>query len=199
MRRFPRQARARQTVEIIFEATARILERNGRAALSTNAIAERAGISIGTLYHYFQSKEAILVAMARREMESHRQAMAKAISEPRHGAAEPSVRAAVKALVAASGARMKARRIATETLIAQDLGHELARPVEEIARLLAASGNRFFPERTSPLSPASLFVLTRAVSGVVNAMVREESPFSGTRELEDALVDLISGFVDVAA
>jgi len=69
MRKNPSQARARDTIEVIFEATARILERAGRRGLSTNAIAELAGISIGSLYHYFPSKEAVLVAMARRELD----------------------------------------------------------------------------------------------------------------------------------
>src|SRR5262249_14524108 len=71
MRKNPSQARGRDTIEVIFEATARILERSGRRGLSTNAIAELAGISIGSLYHYFPSKEAVLVAMARRELEAH--------------------------------------------------------------------------------------------------------------------------------
>jgi AcrR family transcriptional regulator len=51
MRKIPSQARGRDTVEVIFEAATRLVERHGRARLSTNAIAERAGISIGTLYH----------------------------------------------------------------------------------------------------------------------------------------------------
>ena len=62
------QARARATMDTIFEATARIIERDGIAALNTNRIAERAGISIGTLYEYFPNKDAILIAMARRRL-----------------------------------------------------------------------------------------------------------------------------------
>jgi AcrR family transcriptional regulator len=64
-RRKPTQARARRTIETIFEATARIIERDGAKAVNTNLIAERAGIGIGTLYEYFPNKEAVLIAMAR--------------------------------------------------------------------------------------------------------------------------------------
>src|SRR5262245_64335397 len=67
-RRKPTQARARATMETIFEATARIIERDGIAALNTNRIAERAGVGIGTLYEYFPNKEAILIAMARQRL-----------------------------------------------------------------------------------------------------------------------------------
>ena len=67
-RRSPKQARSRATLEAILEAAAQILERHGPAGLTTNDVAERAGVSIGTLYQYFPDKTAILVATARREL-----------------------------------------------------------------------------------------------------------------------------------
>jgi len=67
-RRTPKQARSRATWEAIVEAASQILERGGAAALNTNAVAERAGVSIGTLYQYFADKRAILIAVARREL-----------------------------------------------------------------------------------------------------------------------------------
>jgi AcrR family transcriptional regulator len=67
-RRSPRQARSRAACEAIVEAAAQILERHGPEALNTNAVAERAGVSIGTLYQYFPDKQAILIAAARREL-----------------------------------------------------------------------------------------------------------------------------------
>jgi AcrR family transcriptional regulator len=67
-RRRPRQARSRATWEAIVEAAAQILERRGPAGFNTNEVAERAGVSIGTLYQYFADKHAILAAAARREL-----------------------------------------------------------------------------------------------------------------------------------
>jgi AcrR family transcriptional regulator len=66
-RKTPRQGRAIATCAAIIEAAARILEDEGPAALNTNRIAERAGVSIGTLYQYYPDKETILVALIRRE------------------------------------------------------------------------------------------------------------------------------------
>ena len=63
-RRMPQRTGSRATVEAIFQATARILSREGRAGLNTNRIAELAGVSIGTLYGYFPDKQAILLSMA---------------------------------------------------------------------------------------------------------------------------------------
>lgn len=66
-RKTPRQSRAIATCDAIVEATARILEELPTTALNTNRIAERAGVSVGTLYQYFPDKETILVALIRRE------------------------------------------------------------------------------------------------------------------------------------
>ena len=66
-RRNPRQARAQATCEAILEAASQILERDGAVGFNTNAVAERAGVSIGTLYQYFPDKTAILLAAAERE------------------------------------------------------------------------------------------------------------------------------------
>ena len=66
-RKPPTQSRAAETVNAVIEAAARILERNGFEGYTTNAIAERAGVSIGSLYQYFPGKEAVTVALIERE------------------------------------------------------------------------------------------------------------------------------------
>jgi AcrR family transcriptional regulator len=68
-RKTPRQARSQSTVEAIVEAAARILEREGHGGFSTNAVAETAGVSIGSLYQYFPRKEALVGALIAREKE----------------------------------------------------------------------------------------------------------------------------------
>jgi AcrR family transcriptional regulator len=67
-RRKPRQARSRATWEAIVEAAAQILERDSAEGFTTGSVAERAGVSIGTLYQYFPDKQAILAAAAKREL-----------------------------------------------------------------------------------------------------------------------------------
>jgi AcrR family transcriptional regulator len=66
-RKQPRQARAQHTVGAIIEAAARILEEQGHGGFTTNAVAEMAGASIGTLYQYFPDKDALLGALIARE------------------------------------------------------------------------------------------------------------------------------------
>ncbi len=67
-RKSAKQERAQLTVEAILEAASQVFERYGYAHATTNRIAERAGVSIGSLYQYFPNKDAILVALARRHL-----------------------------------------------------------------------------------------------------------------------------------
>ncbi len=62
-RKLPRQERARETVDVILEATARTLVRAGYDRTSTNRVALEAGVSIGSLYQYFPNKEALVAAL----------------------------------------------------------------------------------------------------------------------------------------
>lgn len=66
-RKKPTQQRSMATVDSIIEAAARILESQGRAALTTNSVARQAGISIGSLYQYFPNKVSIIRALIDRE------------------------------------------------------------------------------------------------------------------------------------
>src|SRR5262249_56510556 len=64
--RRPGQSRSQATCEALVEACARLLPRLGYAGLTTNHIAERAGVSIGSLYEYFPGKDAIVAQVAER-------------------------------------------------------------------------------------------------------------------------------------
>lgn len=66
-RKAPKQSRSAYTVDVILEGAAHILESAGMEEYTTNRIAERAGVSIGSLYQYFPSKDAVTIALIDRE------------------------------------------------------------------------------------------------------------------------------------
>ena len=66
-RKAPSQPRSAHTVEVMLEGAAHILEQHGLDGYTTNAIAARAGVSIGSLYQYFPTKDAVTVALIERE------------------------------------------------------------------------------------------------------------------------------------
>jgi AcrR family transcriptional regulator len=67
-RRKPTQTRARLTVDAILDAVVRLLKRDGHKAITTNRIAEVAGVSIGSVYQYFPNKRAIFIALHERHI-----------------------------------------------------------------------------------------------------------------------------------
>jgi AcrR family transcriptional regulator len=95
------QKRSHLTVAALLEATARILVREGFGKASTNRIAEVAGVSVGSLYQYFPSKEALVAALIDRHNQKIRQAiqgeLAEAVNLPVQHAVQKLVAVAVKA------------------------------------------------------------------------------------------------------
>jgi AcrR family transcriptional regulator len=67
-RKKPQQQRSRVTIDTIFEATIQVLLANGLDSITTIQIAERAGVSIGSLYQYFPNKRALLAAVVKRHV-----------------------------------------------------------------------------------------------------------------------------------
>jgi AcrR family transcriptional regulator len=67
-RKKPQQRRSRVTIDTIFEATIQVLLANGLDRITTVQIADRAGVSIGSLYQYFPNKSALLAAVVKRHV-----------------------------------------------------------------------------------------------------------------------------------
>jgi AcrR family transcriptional regulator len=190
-RRKPRQERSAATVAAIFEATARILHTRGGAALNTNAIADLAGISIGTLYQYFPDKKAILIALARQELATASRAALASVESKSDHAATDRVRAAVRAVLRAFGGSQRTRKILMETLIANGLSNELANPVEMVAQAIMARQTMDGDDRARTMTPLRVFVITRAVIGAIRAAAMEQSRWLNTQAFEDELVELV--------
>ncbi|CAN5794120.1 TetR/AcrR family transcriptional regulator [soil metagenome] len=187
-RRIPRQARAAETVALILEATAQILEAGGLAAFTTNAVAERAGVSIGTLYQYFGNKNAILLALAQREMEATLAKVARAGEAERSLGMEGRVRATVRAIIEAFGGRVRARKAVVQAILAQGTGIEVMAPV---AAFIAQQPQRLMPALTAE----QLFVLSRSLMATIRAAVLEEQPFLRSRGFEDEVVRMITAYL----
>lgn len=95
------QERSRSTVDALVEATARILVKEGFDKASTNRIAEVAGVSVGSLYQYFPSKEALVAAVIERHqqqiMQTVRGELTEFLTRPVEQAIRQLVAVAVKA------------------------------------------------------------------------------------------------------
>ena len=192
-RRIPRQARSGETVALILEATAQVLETGGLPAFTTNAVAERAGVSIGTLYQYFADKNEILLALARQQMAIGLADIGRALQgDP---SVEGRVRAMVQAMVNAFGGRHRARKAVTQAILAQGLGIEMMDP---IVAFISAARTQTGPgpqPLIAALSPEQVFVMSRALMATIRHAVMEEQPFLRSRAFEDEIVRLVVAYL----
>jgi len=185
-RRSPRQARASETVAAILEAAAQILEAGGFEAFTTNAVAERAGVSIGTLYQYFANKKALLLALAKQEIES---TLAKLRRPEATQSPEDRVRYTVRAIINAFRGRLRVRKAVVEAILASGTGIEMMPPV---AAFIAHHPRTLIPA----LTDEQVFVLSRALMGTIRSAVLEQQPFFRSRAFEDELLRLGASYLN---
>jgi AcrR family transcriptional regulator len=192
--RKPRQDRARLKVELMLEAAMRLIDKGGFAALTTNAVAELAGVSIGTLYQYFPNKDAILDALSDHEMAAMSQRVIAAVAEPANTTPRERVTAIVGASTSAYEERRQVQRLLIERSLAQG-ARRVAPLLAQLMELLTAAERPAGAIVSEPMHPADAFVLTNAFTGVIRAMIlRVESGDPSDAEIEDALARLVLGF-----
>jgi AcrR family transcriptional regulator len=108
------QARSRATVDALIEATARILVREGFDKASTNRIATEAGVSVGSLYQYYPSKEALVAAVIKRHNDDLMAVVRAALADVEALPIEIGARRLVGAAIAAHRVDPKLHRVVAE-------------------------------------------------------------------------------------
>jgi AcrR family transcriptional regulator len=103
-RRRPQQGRAHQTVQAILEAVVRVLKRDGLSAVTTNRIAQVAGVSIGSVYQYFPDKAAIFAELHHRHVEDIDRLVERTLVEHAASPLDVLIRAMMDAMVEAHAA-----------------------------------------------------------------------------------------------
>src|SRR6201988_5483385 len=98
-RKTPVQARAAVTVESICEATIQVLLTHGADRLTTTRVADRAGVSVGTLYQYYPNKRSLLFAVFEDHLDKVTRAVEVACEDARHKPMSEMIRQVVEAYV----------------------------------------------------------------------------------------------------
>src|ERR1700689_968582 len=107
----PGQAPSKETVNVILEASARILESEGLRGFNTNAVAAKAGVSVGSLYQYFPNKDAILLALIHSFEDGTKDAILQAMRSGKGRSLKPCLRLFVRALVVMHYRRPRLNRL----------------------------------------------------------------------------------------
>jgi AcrR family transcriptional regulator len=194
-RRTPQQVRSFQKVELMLEAAIQLLEQGDVSSLTTNAVAAKAGISIGTLYQYFDDKQALLDALVQRELGAMSEAVLDATKgAPASAAPGDQIRRIVRSVVGAYGGRSRVHRRLIEHALTRTSGSRLSPLYAQLTEKLSAKGVAGPGGAPQRLSRAQAFVLTHAIAGVLRTLAASDNP-PPLREIEDALVQLAMAYL----
>ncbi len=195
-RRQPKQARSQQTIQTLFQAATQILNKEGESGLSTNKVAATAGFSIGTLYQYFPSKEALVKAMVARgqdlvlnELDRYLSELESRVDVGKHDA-KALLSEALEILLHGFSTGKGLSRSLMRLYWMQEQPDETASAVRQVSERLTI----FFQRVQHPMmyepNPAQMFVLTRSVIGTLRSASLENSSLQGSPEFKAALLQM---------
>ena len=199
MRKQPTQKRAQLTIEAIFEATSQIVDREGVSGLTTNKIAAKAGFSVGTLYQYFSSKEAIFRAMAQhgrelvlRELESYLFSV-ECSQDPQDISPHDFVRRYVNICIEGFALGKNYRRAMNRLCWLLEQPDETAASVRNMVERLKLCLKYLNHPMLPVLDETQMFILSRSLLGCLRSASLERFSHMDSVEFENQLVDLLMG------
>jgi AcrR family transcriptional regulator len=194
LRKAPRQQRSQGTVDTIIEAAARILATQGWAGFTTNVVAAKAGVSIGSLYQYFPNKLALAEVIRDRHLAAVLVALAP--GEERVGQVSRRIDRLIDGLVAAHSGDQRLHRVlldevpfTTRAAQARFEAEYQARYRDFVVANTSGRGMRMSPAEADRAG----WVLAAAVEGVVHAAARRGALAS--QPLRTELHRLIRGYL----
>jgi AcrR family transcriptional regulator len=189
-------------VEAILRATAHILRTKGWDECNTNAVAKRAGVSIGSLYQYFPSKEALVAALAERHAEQGLEVLLDAISAAGTRDAPLSFEDTVRHYIAAM-VKLHARDPALHRVLVEQVprlrgGQAVIRRTTSHAAGLVRAWLETQREHLRAVDlDVATFMLVTSVESVAHLQVLERPAQLSQDVLVEELVQLVLGYLGV--
>jgi AcrR family transcriptional regulator len=196
-RKTPIQARSTVTVEAISEATIQVLLTHGEDRLTTTRVAERAGVSVGTLYQYYPNQRALLFAVFEDHMDKVARAVEVACEDARHKPMSEMIRQVVEAYVDVKMQRadisVALYKVAPDVggpALVKQAGQRLRKAVESM--LLTASDLMLSPDRFA------IDMMLSAISGAMRSALEAGASRSMFRKVREHLVLLCQSYMTAA-
>jgi AcrR family transcriptional regulator len=190
-RKLPQQDRSRVTVEAILEATARILTEEGYQKANTNRIAERAGISIGSLYQYFPNKESLMAALMERHSDEIAEIVESKLKDLFDAPLETAIPELVKAVIAAHAINPRLHQVLNEEIPRSERLQQMQKADERIAELVKAYLLRWSDSIHFQNLDMTVFILSRTVESLCHSAVIEHPDFVSNHHFEQEVSNLL--------
>jgi AcrR family transcriptional regulator len=197
-RKSPVQARSTASVDAILEATIQVLLQVGKEQLTTTKVAQRAGVSVGTLYQYFPNKSSLLKAALKRHLDDVAEAVESACQQQQGNSLEQMATALVTAFLEAkmrdSKTSVALYSVASDVdgaKIAQETGIRSTRAV--VAMLKTARQ----PLTTDPQLVASM--LQSAMVGVSRRLLESAAPEKQFDTLRKEMIFLACAYLNACS
>ncbi len=194
-RRKPLQERARHKVQLILEAATRLIDKDGLEGLTTNRIAETAGISIGTLYQYFPDKQAIIDKLGQRVLREVTARLLDNLQEQSTATTDEQARILIRTIFGVLDDRSRVHRDLVNHALARGNHRFMDETARMVAGVLSSSGVTGEDGQIRRLSQAEAFVLTWSFVGVIRACAAADETELPYQQIEDALLQLVRRFV----
>jgi AcrR family transcriptional regulator len=194
-RRKPAQERSRAMMDVLVQATTRVLLKDGYEACTTNRVAEEAGVSIGSLYQYFPNKESLVIAVMEKHLTQLHEALAQHLSELTSDDLPTVVREMVRAWLEANRIQPRLHRVLLEQVPrigAMKRLHELHALYEP---MVGAWLEAHHETLDIPNPGIAAYVIIAAVEGVVSRVMVEKPTWVELGMLEQQLVRLVLGYL----
>ena len=194
-RKLPQQDRSRTTVEAILEATAHILTEEGYEKASTNRIAERAGVSIGSLYQYFPNKESLMAALMEQHSHEIAELVESKLSDLFDKPLEMVIPELIRAVIAAHAINPRLHQVLNEEIPRSERLQQMQQAEARIAGLLRAYLERW-SDRIHPKNlKMTLFILGRTVESLCHSAVIEHPEFVIDSQFEQEVSNLLLSYL----
>ncbi|BEP53576.1 TetR/AcrR family transcriptional regulator [Variovorax sp. V118] len=194
-RKAPRQARSQQMVEVILEATARVLGERGYAGTNTNVVAERAGVSVGSLYQYFPNKDSLITALHERHAGQMYAVIDEVLAASRARSLRGRVQAMVRALLAAHALYPALHRVLEKEFPFFDTPREESPADHDIFRRVRQLLDEHRPELAPRNLDLATWVVLQIMETLVHAAVIEPPAQFEPAALEASIVDALMGYL----